>query len=284
MRTALITLLTSTLAAAVTAQPQDSPANDAIARAAEIEFIPDSLPCAPELFGPVQARLDAFTRDEVVAMLASDDPHAIGVSIHLASSRHYLELILANPQCTDDRRPSIPNLICTPHAELPPAEIPRTVRERYQESVKFWFGTCGSTTEKQAALFPPESDAFAYAHPWRMRIDLSLNATQEDKAALKAEILALAPGLRWVVLANELPPPPGEQGLFTEAEIRAELKRLSPGLKQAIQYKTAPLPPDPIFKDGVGPYTAAEALINDKPLPDPYDSLPEHIKKMIVDR
>ncbi len=264
----------------------DAKAASAMRLASLVEFAPSTSRCDPAIVDRTSMITAALDLDDIKILLDSPDAHARGVAIFVASDRQYFDLLLQHPQLADDRRPSIPNLICTPHRELPPAQVPKTVQARYLDSIQFWFGTSGSTSERQSALFPPDVPASRYAHPWTRRIELAVRADGKTKVALRNEVRSLPSDLRWVVLSTSLPVE-GVRELFTEAEIREEMKRLDNETARAILSGTAKLPPDPQYQKpnaGEGLMRVAEALINDKPVPDPYDSLPEHIKKMIVDR
>lgn len=256
---------------------------DAVARALEVEFLPDSFHCNPELLDPVRVKLDTFTREDVVTLLASDDPHALGVGIHLASRQRHLDLLVNNPQLADDARASLPFAMCAANSmRTPPSMKPTTVRGLYTTRIQFWFGRTGSTAEKQAALFPPGTDPWSYVRPWEQLVGISQSADQQTKNDLKNRIRSLDERTRWVVLTMCLPGP-GKRNVFTEAEIRAEFNRLSPEMRQAILDKTAPLPPDNTYKhEGMRAHTyrIAEILLTDKPLPDPLENIPEPFREM----
>lgn len=207
----------------------------------------------PEQLAAVEA-LDAIPDEQIETLLASDDPWAVGIGIHLADVRLRPDLLLRRRALVDDRRPTVPDGACPGGWQNDGVGSGKfsahrmSLRRRSSEAIHTWFRMLPNTASDFHAFFPENADAWTYLEPWRVLLSRARQSADPQRIAdAKRRVLDAPPSLRWAILAREAAFPPDEDPVFTPGELRDALRALDTATKDAILRDEAPLPPDALW-------------------------------------
>lgn len=181
----------------------------------------------------VAARLSA---DEIDALIASDDPRALGVAIFALSEQHRPDRLLELSRLLDDARPTIPVGVATAMQSSDYRTRDQTVSELLRAAYEEWFGVRVASSQQFDELLAG-LDPWADPTPWETR--LRRTTDPDDLRALQDEIAGLPETLRWQILMRDA----ASATRYTPEEARAEIARLSPTTRAAIDARTVRMPP-----------------------------------------